>query len=85
MAYADELFGPWTVYTPGALKLEDSYFLATCPTCALLEISPSRLGYIDTPVNQLRDPAIYEAEGSVYQLYLVAGERGIALSRIKFF
>jgi len=35
MAYVDELDGPWTVYTPGAPKLEDSYFPATCPPCAL--------------------------------------------------
>ena len=34
-------------------------------------------------VNQLRDPAIYEAEdGTVYLLYAVAGESGIALARV---
>ena len=26
MAYADEIIGPWTVYSPGSLKLEDSFF-----------------------------------------------------------
>jgi len=51
---------------------------------ATLEISPSRRGYIDIPVNQLRDPAIYEEDGSVYLLYSVAGESGIALARINF-
>jgi len=35
MAYADDLTGPWTVYTPGTLKLEDSYFPTTCPPCSL--------------------------------------------------
>lgn len=35
MAYADEVTGPWTVYTPGTLKLVDSFFPTTCPPCAL--------------------------------------------------
>lgn len=34
MAYADALTGPWTVYTPGTLTLEDSYFPTTCPPCS---------------------------------------------------
>lgn len=51
---------------------------------ATLEISPSLRGYIDIPVNQLRDPAIYEEDGTVYLLYSVAGESGIDLARINF-
>ena len=35
MAYADSVTGPWTVYSPGSLKLEDSYFPTTCPPCSL--------------------------------------------------
>ncbi|MGB1847517.1 MAG: hypothetical protein ACPHK1_05720 [Pseudohongiellaceae bacterium] len=35
MAYADEVTGPWTIHTPGALKLEDSFFPTTCPPCSL--------------------------------------------------
>lgn len=35
MAYADELAGPWTVHTPGTLRLEDSFFPTTCPPCSL--------------------------------------------------
>ncbi len=35
MAYADEITGPWTVYSPGSLKLEDSFFPTTCPPCSL--------------------------------------------------
>ena len=35
MAYADEVTGPWTVYSPGSLKLEDSFFPTTCPPCSL--------------------------------------------------
>ncbi|MCG8416273.1 MAG: hypothetical protein MI746_18810 [Pseudomonadales bacterium] len=34
MAYADQITGPWTVYSPGTLKLEDSYFPTTCPPCS---------------------------------------------------
>ena len=35
MAYADEVTGPWTVYSPGTLKLEDSFFPTSCPPCSL--------------------------------------------------
>lgn len=35
MAYADSVTGPWTVHSPGTLKLEDSYFPTTCPPCSL--------------------------------------------------
>ncbi len=34
MAYADTVTGPWTVYTPGTLTLENSYFPTTCPPCS---------------------------------------------------
>jgi len=34
MAYADAITGPWTVYAPGTLGLEDSYFPTTCPPCS---------------------------------------------------
>ena len=35
MAYADEVTGPWTVYSPGSLRLENSFFPTTCPPCSL--------------------------------------------------
>ena len=35
LAYADAITGPWTVHSPGSLKLEDSFFPTTCPPCAL--------------------------------------------------
>ena len=35
LAYADQLSGPWSIYTPGTLRLEDSHFPTTCPPCAL--------------------------------------------------
>ena len=42
----------------------------------------SRGGAISIPVNQLRDPAIFEEDGRVYLLYSVAGERGIGLAEV---
>ena len=45
---------------------------------------PSRRGYIDDRVNQLRDPAIHEENGKTYLLYSVAGESGIAIAEISF-
>jgi hypothetical protein len=47
-----------------------------------LPIEPSRGGPIDIPVNQLRDPAIFEEDGRIYLLYPVAGERGIGLAEV---
>ncbi len=35
MAYADSLTGPWKVYSPGSLTLEQSLFPTTCPPCSL--------------------------------------------------
>ena len=51
---------------------------------AQFPVEPSRRGSIDEPVNQLRDPAIYEEDGRVYLLYAVAGERGIGIAEIHF-
>ncbi len=34
LAYADELLGPWSMYEPGTLQLEDSHFPVICPPCA---------------------------------------------------
>ena len=36
------------------------------------------------PVNQLRDPAIFEEDGRVFLLYAVAGESGIAIAELHF-
>jgi len=49
-----------------------------------VEVKPSRGGHIDERVNQLRDPAIFEEDGNVYLLYSIAGEHGIAISRLEF-
>lgn len=51
---------------------------------ANLPIKTSRSGHIDVPVNQLRDPTIYQEKGETYLLYSVAGEGGIAVASIKF-
>ncbi len=45
-------------------------------------IAPSIRSVAYGPVNQLRDPAIFEEDGRVYLLYAVAGESGIAIAEI---
>lgn len=39
LAYADEVTGPWTVYSPGTLQLSQSFFPETCPPCSVPEDS----------------------------------------------
>ena len=34
LAYANELTGPWTMYEPGTLQIEESYYPTTCPPCS---------------------------------------------------
>lgn len=34
LAFADDLLGPWIMYEPGSLHLEQSYFPTTCPPCS---------------------------------------------------
>ena len=38
LAYADALLGPWQIFEPGSLHIEDSFFAPTRPS-----ISPERL------------------------------------------
>jgi hypothetical protein len=56
MAYADEVTGPWTVHSPGSLRLEDSLFPTTCPPCSH---APGRTGvlyaHIASPDVQVRE------------------------------
>lgn len=47
-----------------------------------LPIESSKRGAINEPVRQLRDPCIYEEDGTTYLLYSVAGERGIAMATL---
>lgn len=51
---------------------------------AQLPAAPSVRGDITVPVNQLRDPTIFEEDGQTYLLYSVAGESGIAIARLDF-
>jgi hypothetical protein len=43
----------------------------------------STRGLVTESVNELRDPAIYEEDGAFYLLYSVAGEQGIAITRLQ--
>ncbi len=43
---------------------------------------PSERGPIDIPVNQLRDPAIFQEDGTTWLLYSVAGEGGLAIASL---
>jgi hypothetical protein len=49
---------------------------------AVLPAEPSWRGAINRPVNQLRDPAVFEENGRCWLLYAVAGESGIALAEL---
>lgn len=76
-----DLSPPWTRWRASApaevLRPERSWEGAELP------VEPSQRGSVNVPVNQLRDPAIFEEDGRVYLLYSVAGERGIALARVE--
>jgi hypothetical protein len=75
-----ELEGDWTAWTESTpvevLRPERPWEGAGLP------LEPSERGSIDVPVNQLRDPAVFEEGGRVFLLYAVAGERGIALAEV---
>ena len=49
---------------------------------ANFEHQPSVRGFSMKPVRQLRDPALFEADGRSYLFYSVAGESGIAIAAI---
>ena len=49
-----------------------------------LPIVKSKKGIAVNRVRQLRDPAIYVEGNDVYMLYCIAGEHGIAISRLEF-
>ena len=45
-----------------------------------LPLQPSSRSAINIPVNQVRDPAVFEENGKLYLLYSVRGENGIAIA-----
>lgn len=47
-----------------------------------LPLAPSERGWVDEPVRQLRDPAIFAEDDQTYLLYSVAGESGIAIAEL---
>ncbi|WP_372622260.1 hypothetical protein [Falsiroseomonas sp.] len=47
-----------------------------------LPLLPSFRGAVAGPVNQLRDPAVFEEDGRLYLLYAVQGEAGIAIAEL---
>jgi hypothetical protein len=47
-----------------------------------LQLRPSLFGSIHEPVNQLRDPAIFEEDNKLYLLYSAAGETSICGARL---
>lgn len=75
----DDDWKKWTASEPEeVLRPEHDWEGAEYP------LEPSRRGAIRQPVNQLRDPCIFEEDGKIYLLYVVAGESGIAISEITF-
>jgi hypothetical protein len=43
LAYADELLGPWKIYGPGSLQLNESHFATQAPEFSWVEMTAARL------------------------------------------
>lgn len=79
-------------YTEVDLQDDPEYWAADDPVTVLeptedyeggdQPLEPSVSGPVDRRVRQLRDPALYEENDSLYLLYSVAGESGIAIARV---
>lgn len=80
LASTVDLAGPWTGWRArGAeplLRPERPWEGAGLP------VAPSFRGAINRPVNQLRDPAVFEEDGRAWLLYAVQGEAGIAIAEL---
>ncbi len=73
-----EVWNDWTPSEPQTLlSPEHDWEGANEP------LEPSQRGIIVPPVNQLRDPAIFEDGDDLYLLYAVAGEQGIAIAKLE--
>jgi hypothetical protein len=44
-------------------------------------VRPSRSGLARRPVNELRDPALFAENGTMYLIYSIVGETGLAIAR----
>jgi hypothetical protein len=75
-----DISGPWHTWRESEpveiLRPEKDYEGANLP------LTKSVRSFAPGPVNQLRDPAIYEENGRIYLLYAVKGESGIALAEL---
>jgi hypothetical protein len=76
-----DLTGDWAAWRPSAsvvvLEPERDY------EGGHLALRPSVRGLAPAPVRELRDPAVFEDADSLYLLYTVAGEKGIAIARMR--
>jgi hypothetical protein len=76
-----DISGPWETWKESPptelLRPEKAWEGAGLP------LEKSVRSFAPGPVNQLRDPAIYEEGGRIWILYAVAGESGIALAELK--
>jgi len=81
IVYSLVKLGPdWTQWKPGpavdCLAPEKDWEGGNLPLTA------GRIGAVDKPIRALRDPAIFEDGGTVYLLYAIAGESGIAIAEV---
>jgi hypothetical protein len=67
----------WTHTTPLHVASPEQHYEGSD-----MPLVPSVRGMASEPVNELRDPAIFEQHGQLWLLYAVAGEQGIALARL---
>lgn len=72
-----EDWNQWQQSSP-ALVASPEFRYEGCEEAAV----PSVRGMAEQPVNELRDPAVFEYDGQLWLLYAVAGEQGIALARL---
>ena len=71
---------PWLEWTAGpaaeVLRPEREWEGAALP------LVPSVRSLAPGPVNEVRDPAIFEEDGHAYLLYAVAGESGLGIAEL---
>lgn len=76
-----DVSGDWMQWKASAAKeILAPHLPYECPN---LPVIPSKTGDAEGPVNELRDPAIFEENGRVHLLYSICGEQGIAAAEVK--